>query len=381
MSDEITITPSSRGWNVLLTVDSDRVSGLAIVDQRVRVGKAGLKMAGIAGLWTDKEHRNKGYASRVMWAAIDEMERRRYDISILFGIEDFYHRYGYAVCFSSPMCQVSTDALPTSRSDGYRVRFAKSKDLPVIVGLYRKSNRDRSATTLRPRSWNPVHGGRDGWRMPRMGRDVERRPGRAIVVEDRRGRMVTYAAFDAQTGHCMVTEVGGSDRMAYPALANRIRRLADEVATDRVRFCLPVDDPFGEYLGRFGCGWSAHFPANSGSMGRLVSLTPTMRKLLPTLTTRLESSGLTLPKNGITFTTDIGMVSLNQTKNGLSLSGDDSGTKISISQIILTQLTFGYRSVDDLLIDDEIRLPKNLIPVISSLFPKSNPYMWWGDRF
>ena len=49
MSDETSITSTDCGWKVVLNVDGAEVSGLSIVDQRVRVGSAGLKMAGIAG--------------------------------------------------------------------------------------------------------------------------------------------------------------------------------------------------------------------------------------------------------------------------------------------------------------------------------------------
>jgi len=381
MSDSFSISPTSRGWNVVLTVGGEKVSGLAIVDKRVRVGRAGLKMAGIAGLWTNEAHRKKGYATRVMWAAIEEMARRRYDVSILFGIDDFYHRYKYVVCFASPVCQVSTDGLPGTALAGFKVRTAKPKDLSRIVDLYRMSNADRSASTLRGKGWTPVHGQLPGWRMPRMARDVERRPGKAIVAEDLTGKIVAYAAYDTQNGHCMITEVGASTRAAYPVLAHRIRRLAIGSDAERVRLCLPVDDPFGEYLGRFGCGWSVIFPENSGSMGRVVSLATTIQKLLPTFENRLDSGKVKLPKEGIRIETDIGAANLKMTKGGLALSDDGSGGPIVITQMNFTQLMFGYRSVDDLMIDGEIQLAKKLIPVISTLFPKSNPYMWWGDRF
>ena len=180
----------------------------------------------------------------------------------------------------------------------------------------------------------------------------------------------------------VVIEVGASDRAAYPSLANRIRRLAAQVSAERVRFCLPVDDPFGEYLARFGCGWSVHFPENGGSMGRLVCVMSTMQRLLPTFTHRLAESGMSLPANGLSLDTDIGVTGLSVTGSRLSLSEDClTGARIGISQMHLTQLLFGYRSVDDLMIGGEIRLSKNLIPVVSALFPKSNPDMWWGDRF
>ena len=380
MTEGMSVTPSARGWDVTLNVDGQDVSGLAVVDKKTRVGKAHLKMAGVAGVWTDEAHRKKGYASRVMWASVDEMVRRRYDVSILFGIEDFYHRYGYAACAANSVCQVETEALPRS-SSGFRVRAARSGDLPRIVSVYAKTNVDRSVSAVRSRFWQPVHGNRPGWRMPRMGAGVVRRPGKAIVGEDEKGRVIGYVSYDAQDGHCMVTEVGATDRSVYPALAHRVRRLASGVGADRVRFCLPVDDPFGQYLGRFGCGWSVHFPENSGSMGKLVSISSTFQQLIHTLAERLGESSSVMPQSGLTFVIDEEAVTLLRKKSGLVLTDVLSKSVVRIDQMPMIQLLCGYRSVEDLMITDEIQVAKAVVPVVNALFPRSNPYVWWGDRF
>jgi predicted GNAT family acetyltransferase len=381
-SQTFAIKPTHRGWDVVLSVNEEAVSGLAVVDQKVRIGSAGITMAGIAGVWTSDKHRKKGYATQVMWAAIEEMERRKYDISILFGIPDFYHRYGYAVCFTSPMCQVESDTIAVSKPPGMRTRAARAEDYKRIVALYRQTNADRSASTLRPGDWQPRHRKRGrpaGWRMPRMGPDIERRPGRAFVVENARKQIVAYAAYDAQDGHCYVIEVGSADRMAYPAIAHKARQIARQVGAERIRFAGPVDDPFGEYLGRFGCGWSINFPQNSGSMGRVITLSSMIRRLLPVLDQRLIDTGICLPEQGLTIRTDIGSVTLSQGSNGLQLS-ETSGILCECSQMTLTQLIFGYRSLEDLVLND-ISLPKKWNTLLSTLFPRQTPYMWWADRF
>lgn len=76
MEDQVRIETTDRGWKVTLQVDGEDVSGLSIIDQKVRSGRAALKMAGIAGVWTGDRHRKLGYATRVMWASIEEMGRR-----------------------------------------------------------------------------------------------------------------------------------------------------------------------------------------------------------------------------------------------------------------------------------------------------------------
>ena len=57
-------------WQLTLRMNGEPVSGVGIVKSRIRIGKASVRMAGIAGLWTAPEHRLKGYGSRSMWEAI-----------------------------------------------------------------------------------------------------------------------------------------------------------------------------------------------------------------------------------------------------------------------------------------------------------------------
>ncbi|HAA73501.1 TPA: hypothetical protein DCE37_00050 [Candidatus Latescibacteria bacterium] len=47
----------------------------------------------------------------------------------------------------------------------------------------------------------------------------------------------------------------------------------------------------------------------------------------------------------------------------------------------MTQLLFGYRSIEDLRSAGEARVAARWVPLIDALFPKSDPYMWWPDRF
>jgi len=379
MKDETRIEPTDRGWALTLSHEGKEVSGLSIVDQKVRVGKASLKMAGIAGVWTAESHRRKGFASKVMWASIDEMVKRRYDVSILFGIEDFYHRYGYGVCFPNWTCQVDTGTLSAAAGSEYKVRAANKRDLAVIVKLYQKTNVRRPASTIRPANWMPVHQSRYGWRMPRMGEGIERRAGKAIVAENEKSKVLAYAAFDAQDGHCMVIEIGGSDRWAFPALVRRIRQEAARVGAERVRFCVPPDDPFGEYLNRFGSVWFGHHPSNSGSMGRIVSLERTIEKMIPTFEERLGRAEL--PKDGLSVGTDIGTVTIVRKQGHLAVSALNSSARVEVSQLALTQLITGYRSIQDLLVDGDAKVARRWADVVDALFPKANPYMWWPDRF
>ena len=86
---EIKETRIEEGWKVEL-VDGDRaISWCSVVDCRMRIGEALVDVGGIGEVETLREFRRKGYSRQVMEAAVALMERERYDISFLHGIQDF----------------------------------------------------------------------------------------------------------------------------------------------------------------------------------------------------------------------------------------------------------------------------------------------------
>ena len=84
-------------WISLLTEDEEMVSQLGLREYQMRFGSAQLKMGGIDGVGTPEEHRNKGYSRRVMEHTIEYMNENEYDVSMLFGIPNFYYKFGYAL--------------------------------------------------------------------------------------------------------------------------------------------------------------------------------------------------------------------------------------------------------------------------------------------
>ena len=116
-------------------------------------------------------------------------------------------------------------------------------------------------------------------------------------------------------------------------------------------------------------------------MARVIELESTFRKLIPTIETRLAGTEVEFRGEGLEFVTDIGSVCLQQRVKRLILANANTKSKVRIDQPDLVQLLFGYRSVEDLLIEREIQVIKKHTSAVSALFPKQNPYMWWCDRY
>src|SRR5688572_2437017 len=86
------------GWRIEVMEGGEWASRLWIVDKDMRIGGAAVRIGGISSVETPERHRGKGLASRAMEAALRLMEREGYHATILHGIPDFYHRFGYVPC-------------------------------------------------------------------------------------------------------------------------------------------------------------------------------------------------------------------------------------------------------------------------------------------
>ena len=72
------------------------LSHVSVLHLPMYVGGAVVTCGGIGGVGTDREHRNRGYARTVLADALEYMTDQGMHLSALFGIPDFYHRFGYA---------------------------------------------------------------------------------------------------------------------------------------------------------------------------------------------------------------------------------------------------------------------------------------------
>jgi predicted N-acetyltransferase YhbS len=71
------------------------VTHFGIWDYQMRVGSARVRVGGVGGVATDADYRKRGLMDRTARASMEAMRAQGYDVSLLFGIDDFYHRFGY----------------------------------------------------------------------------------------------------------------------------------------------------------------------------------------------------------------------------------------------------------------------------------------------
>ena len=334
----------------------------------MRIGSARVRIGGIGGVGTNKHHRLKGYASLIMDESTSLMEDKKCDMGFLFGIQDFYDRFGYGVCFADSMIHVKTTDLLLAKSS-LRTRAYKISDARDVRRIYNRLNVLRSAAVVRPSIWTQFE----------IAADFKPH-GRAIVALDAANRIVGYAAFRIEDRRCTVHEISGQKYDAYFALVTTLARRATRADCEKVVFHVPVDGPFSEFCTRFGYRSESHRPRNSGPMARIIRLGPLVQKLIPELNLRLQNHPST-PIDALTLDTDIGSVDLSMENSSIKLGKCPSAVRFRIPQLVLSQLILGYRSVADIANDPGVTIPSSCRYLLQTLFPKHNAYMWWSDRF
>ncbi|MGC8862303.1 MAG: GNAT family N-acetyltransferase [Armatimonadota bacterium] len=357
-----------------LLADGKKVSWLTVIDHRMRIGSAVVRMGGIAGVGTEPAERMKGYCRRLMEDSIAYMRDEGFDVSLLFGIPDFYPRFGYAVCGRASVVTMATrDAERAGSSLGpFEIRPYSGDDLDSLIDLYNQANHSRTGTVVRERP--QFEGIRKG---SRWGTDAE-----VIVLVDKAGRFAGYAAFDKNDVDLIVTEVEAVDPAAFPNVLYEFARLAIERRTGSIAMYLPPDHPFAEFCHRYECKVTLEYRRCGGAMMRIISQDSLFGKISGELAARIADSRFARDSVRLGLHTDLGDTCLEiEAGNVTPRPGTSAGDYIELPQSRLAQLVMGYRSARDLMTEPDVSFHGNALSLAEVLFPKQNAYVWAADHF
>src|SRR3954471_13256506 len=138
--------------DVLLQLDGRQVSRVVIVPMLMRIGAAVVRMDGIGGVGTEEEFRNRGFSRRVMETAVQQMRRGDAALSTLFGIEDFYQKFGYETTgpeYTVVLPLVDSTALTRSLPCGWQFRPLAVDDMTAVKWLYHANTRRATGALAR----------------------------------------------------------------------------------------------------------------------------------------------------------------------------------------------------------------------------------------
>lgn len=352
-------------------IGEEWISKVTIIEYEMRIGSSLVKMGGIAGLETKKEYRMRGYARALMSDNVKYMQKEGFDVSMLFGIPDFYPKFGYSTALASRRVSTYTrDAEKVPRK--YETREFHEEDCDAVLRIYHENNATRTCTVLRNREdWKGFKKG------SRFGESAK-----AFVVEDRSGAVIGYAAFDDSKDRVNIVEIGAVKDDIFGTLLNEFARMAVTLRVETINMFIPPDHPFTEYCHRYGCESWSRYPKSSDGMMRIINLKTLFEKIREELQQRISDSEFENYKGSLEIKTDIGEVTL-LIKNGhIEIRREHKGESLlDLPQAKLMQLIVGYRSIRDILNNSDVKARGNIEALIKILFPKSNPWIWLPDHF
>jgi len=358
---------NDNGWKVEITEAGESISRLWIINRQMRIGSCPVLVGGIAGVGTDPPYRNQGLSRRVMEASVELMRRADYDVSMLFGIEDFYHKFGFVTCM--PERRIYLRTRDAERATKRRtMRPMRKSDIARITQLYNHENAVRTASVVRNRTWN-------GFAMGSFF-GIE---AKTQVVLDARERVCGYVSYDDLDRRCRAAEVGGKGHEVFSTILHFLARRAVRLRRERLSLSMPADHPFSHFCRQFGYRESIHFDRNAGPMGRLINLRTTVEKILPTLEKRWGADGR---DRGLAINSEIGSALLGWKRGRLTLDGDgQKDLKVEIDQDAFMQLVMGYQTAEDLKTRGKLKTANTALALLARLFPPQTAHMWWSDRF
>ena len=395
--------------DVLLLLHERQVSRVVIVPMLMRIGSAVVRMDGIGGVSTEEEFRNRGYSRRVMETAVQQMRQGDAALSTLFGIEDFYQKFGYETTGPeyTVVLPLADAATPTrSLPHGWRFRPLITDDMPAVTRLYHANTRratgalvrhdagDDPSETERLAGVNP-DARKIGMRAWNRLRAVAVDPGEDAcrVLVDQRGRIAAYAWFGANwwmgvrrcdlPGAFHIAEGMARDAEAADNLLAACRTWAGEARSDcdSVALAIPPEGPAAMAAAYEGGQMLGVYTRGGNFMGRVLNVGRLLQLLLPELAARVRSARL--PFQGrLIFRTDEGEAAIVIRDDDVLVDGGaNGGLVVELPQTALARLCLGGFDPADVL----ARLPnqpdREAEAALRVLFPRRMPHIYPMDRF
>jgi hypothetical protein len=338
------------------------VTHFGVWDYQARIGTARVRVGGVGGVATARRVRKQGLMSQTATACLQAMREAGYDLSLLFGIPDFYHRFGYVRGWSDTDFIVHARDLPTKRPSS-RLRRFTPRPRGDLIELYNRHHRTVTGTAVRPtyRRGYPVWTRVDAGYLwgPQTGP-------RGYVFVTRRGSRLD----------CL--ECCGRAEDILCALGFLARRWCCE----QVRFeTLPYFSEVARRLRRGSCSAETQYHACGHAMVRLINLRCALEKMAGELSRRLRSSLLADWRGDLVIADAREEVGLH-IANGRVTVGARAPTRHAIlGGDEMAQLLLGTDTPEETAEAAGMRVSGDAKLLLPVLFPEQRPQLSAADRY
>ncbi|MFW6163014.1 MAG: GNAT family N-acetyltransferase [Planctomycetota bacterium] len=346
------------------------VAHVRVCDRTMRLGAAQVRVGGIGDVCTHPFHRKRGLMRHLFAHVVAFMAAEGYPLSILWGIGEFYDKFGFIACLPGGTLQMPRRQ--AARLDGpYGGRKASEADVDALVRLHRDDYAVRDGAMKRP--------GRQ-WAERALSEKFLR------VLTDGRGR--ARAAYWAKPeGDALVLrEVSlgkGPDRAGVVSVLADMVKLARRCEKPNLRFELPPEHPIGRFARADGCQVRRYYGHRGDGMARIIDLMAICETMAPEWTRLLAASPVASWQGRLRLATDLGQTDLVIADGQLhpaDPSGDADAT-LRADQDALTRLLLGFHTPATARFLRAIQSDDAALPLLTALFPRRAVHVFPADRF
>jgi predicted N-acetyltransferase YhbS len=346
-------------------IDGEVVTHWGVYDYQMRIGSATVRTAGIGGVCTHGWMRKKGLMARTATAGIEVTRRAGYDMTVLFGIHDFYHRFGYVRAWTEQLYIVDAARLPKEPPAGKTRRMLK-RDAEACDALYNRSRRGLTGTAVKPA------------RRRQAGKDE------TALVWPATGQIKGYLICSAHKGRLEHEESAGDPEQILRALGGLARRKG---AHELRAWALHPDSALARTLRRGFCRLEHRYAKSGGAMIRTLSLASTLTKMCREFSARLTQSEIAGWKGGLLVADPRERVLLRLSDGKVRAGAVKKGRRSAKPKATIrggeeiAQLILGTDEPEEVCEAGRIRLSGDARGLARVLFPNRHPMLESRDRY
>lgn len=340
-------------------LNDELISHYGIWDFRIRIGESRIRVGGVGAVGTHQHYRNHGYMVDTGNECMKAMIENGYDVSLLYGIKDFYERFGYCPAWASvnaylPVSELSHE-LPKEH-----LRKGPNKNRKDLAQLYNKENRSLTGTAVQPTFpvTNPFFGC-EGY------------------VWRRNGKPSGFVYCVPGAGKLMVRLYAGEVSHVLGALKQLCQQFnCGEICFQQIH----LRSEIARAIRKYSCRFETQYSSTGEAMVRIINLRSTLEKIAPELSNRMQRcnsnwSGKLLigdPREKVVLQIEKQNVSV--------IEGDEADSSIVGGEEI-AQLILGSKDPWETVAHSGINLDGDASSVLAILFPSQDPGMSMWDRF
>lgn len=332
------------------------VGHVGVLRMQVRLGSARLAFAGIAGVCADPRARNRGIASDLMKDSLVASRQAGLSFSVLFGIHNFYHRFGFVPAWAKHTITAKVGDLPGTPH--WRARKAGKADVPKMFEHYER-----------------LYGAMDGSavREPRL--FLRRKKDAVFILQGPHKADWAYAVFRTPMGdgggllHLLEASGNGAD---WPeAVLHQAARHAGKVQQEEVTFALPAAHPVCWQMTFRNATAKIEYARNGAAMAAVLDFAGLARAMAPEWCRLASTAGTPVPREGLAIRLrDEYYRWWPNRADGRTEQMSAMPRKIDVEfNDALARLVMGYGEPDEILHHYGMRVKEIALPIVRAIFP------------